>query len=158
MINEVDYDQVGADGAGFVEIANTGDSAASLDALALVLVNGGDGTEYARTALTGTLAPGAYLVARRRPAERRAGRSRARGHDRRNAPRRSLVRGRDPGGHDRRRDLRSRRGTALPAATADSNTQNGSLARLPDGQDTNDAAADWKFTATPTPGAANVPS
>ena len=47
-------------------------------------------------------------------------------------------------------------GTALAATVADSNTDNGSLARLPDGQDTNDAAADWRFTTTPTPGAANV--
>jgi hypothetical protein len=47
-------------------------------------------------------------------------------------------------------------GTALAAATADSNTENGALARLPDGQDTNDAAADWRFTTTATPGAANA--
>ena len=62
MINEVDYDQVGADTGGFVEIANTGTAAASLDGTALVLVNGGDGTEYARKTLTGTLAAGAKLV------------------------------------------------------------------------------------------------
>ena len=31
VINEVDYDQVGTDGGGFVEIANTGTSAATLD-------------------------------------------------------------------------------------------------------------------------------
>ena len=30
-------------------------------------------------------------------------------------------------------------------------------ARLPDGTDTDDAAADWAFTTMPTPGAANVP-
>ena len=59
MINEVDYDQVGADTGGFVEIANTGTAAATLDGIALVLVNGGDGTEYGRVALTGTLAAGA---------------------------------------------------------------------------------------------------
>ena len=34
----------------------------SLDGLAVVLVNGGDGAEYARKALTGTLAAGAKLV------------------------------------------------------------------------------------------------
>ena len=62
MINEVDYDQVGADTGGFVEIANTGTAAAALDGTALVLVNGGDGTEYGRKALTGTLAAGAKLV------------------------------------------------------------------------------------------------
>ena len=59
VINEVDYDQVGADTGGFVEIANTGTAAATLDGIALVLVNGGDGTEYDRKAITGTLAAGA---------------------------------------------------------------------------------------------------
>jgi len=43
-----------------------------------------------------------------------------------------------------------------PTAAQDSNTNQGSLARLPDGQDTGDAAADWFFTPTPTPGASNV--
>ncbi len=47
-------------------------------------------------------------------------------------------------------------GTMLPVDVADSNTDDGSLARIPDGNDTNDAAADWVFTTTPTPGAANV--
>ena len=47
-------------------------------------------------------------------------------------------------------------GTLLPATVADSNTVAGSLIRFPDGGDTNDAATDWRFTTTPTPGAANV--
>jgi hypothetical protein len=47
-------------------------------------------------------------------------------------------------------------GTALPTAVADSNTVEGSLIRNPDGRDTNDAASDWAFSTTPTPGAANV--
>ena len=58
VINEIDYDQVGADTAGFVEIANTGGSPAALDGIALVLVNGGDAAEYDRVDLTGTLAAG----------------------------------------------------------------------------------------------------
>jgi large repetitive protein len=48
-------------------------------------------------------------------------------------------------------------GTVLPTSVADSNTAQGSLCRIPNGIDTNDAATDWKFSATPTPGAANVP-
>ena len=48
-------------------------------------------------------------------------------------------------------------GTVLDPMVADSNLVPGSLARLPNGQDTNSANADWKFTGTPTPGAANVP-
>ena len=47
-------------------------------------------------------------------------------------------------------------GAALPVLTADSAAADGSLARLPDGSDTNDAATDWTFTSTPTPGAANA--
>lgn len=48
-------------------------------------------------------------------------------------------------------------GAALPANVADSDRVVGSLARLPDGHDANDAATDWAFTTTPTPGATNVP-
>ncbi len=32
-----------------------------------------------------------------------------------------------------------------------------SLVRLPNGTDDEDADSDWRFTSTPTPGAANVP-
>ncbi|MEO6776311.1 MAG: hypothetical protein ABI467_25420, partial [Kofleriaceae bacterium] len=46
-------------------------------------------------------------------------------------------------------------GTPLPATVADSNSVTGSLCRRPDGQDTNDAATDWAFCATPTPGLPN---
>ena len=42
------------------------------------------------------------------------------------------------------------------ATVADSNTAAGSLSRIPDGRDTNDAATDWVFTTTLTRGAANV--
>jgi large repetitive protein len=48
-------------------------------------------------------------------------------------------------------------GTVLPTSVADSNTVQGSLSRLPNGTDTNNAATDWAFSSTPTPGAANVP-
>jgi Lamin Tail Domain len=61
VLNEVDYDQVGTDGNGFVEIANTGGSAVDLAGVDLVAVNGGDSAEYARVHLTGTLAAGGHL-------------------------------------------------------------------------------------------------
>jgi len=32
----------------------------------------------------------------------------------------------------------------------------GSMVRMPDGNDTDDASADWFLSATPTPGAANI--
>ena len=43
-----------------------------------------------------------------------------------------------------------------PTAAVDGNAIKGSLARLPNGTDTNNAATDWSFTKTPTAGAANV--
>ena len=57
IINEVDYDQVGADTGDFVEIANIGTSPASLDGIVVVLVDGGDSTEYTRKTLTGSSPP-----------------------------------------------------------------------------------------------------
>jgi len=156
VINEVDYDQVGADTEGFVEIANTGTAAATLDGIALVLVNGGDGAEYARKTLTGSLAAGATFVI---DVELQNG-----------APDGVAL---FDAGKDVLLDALSYEGaitsatigtkvfdlvegTMLPADVADSNTVHGSLARLPNGSDTEDAATDWSFTTTPTPGAANV--
>ena len=48
-------------------------------------------------------------------------------------------------------------GVVFESATADSNTVPGALARIPNGRDTDDAAADWAFTSAITQGAANVP-
>ncbi len=156
VINEVDYDQVGADTGGFVEIANTGTTAAVLDGIALVLVNGGDSTEYARKALTGNLAAGAKLVVEVDPQN--------------GAPDGlALI---DTAG-DSLLDALSYEGaitaaaigtkvfdlvegTLLPVDVADSNTVDGAVARIPDGSDTGNAATDWSFTTTSTPGAANV--
>ena len=62
VLNEVDYDQVGTDGDGFVELNNAGTSAIDLTGIALVFVDGADSAEADREALTGTLDPGAHLV------------------------------------------------------------------------------------------------
>ena len=62
VINEIDYDQVGADSGGFIEIYNAGDAAADLTDVSLVLLDGGTGNEYLRRTLTGTLAAGGYLL------------------------------------------------------------------------------------------------
>jgi hypothetical protein len=155
VVNEIDYDQVGADTSGFVEIANAGSSAATLDGIALVLVNGGDGTEYARVALTGSLAAGGYLQL-----EIEAQNGASDGVALVDTTSQALL------------DALSYEG-AITAATidgqtydlvegaladtvADSNTVDGSLSRIPDTQDGNDAASDWAFTSTKTPAAANV--
>ncbi|HET7540741.1 MAG TPA: hypothetical protein VFK05_12740 [Polyangiaceae bacterium] len=43
-----------------------------------------------------------------------------------------------------------------PATVVDSHTAPGSLSRLPNAADSDDAALDWSFTPTPTPGAPNA--
>jgi hypothetical protein len=156
VINEVDYDQVGADSGGFVEIANTGTAAASLEGKALVLVNGGDGTEYGRKTLTGTLGAGAKLVVDVDP-QNGAPDGLAlvdTGSD-------TLIDAFSYEGAIQTATIDSKvydlvEGTLLPVDVTDSNTVDGTLARIPDGTDTDNAATDWSFTTTPTPGAANV--
>jgi Lamin Tail Domain len=156
VLNEVDYDQVGTDGDGFVEITNTGTSSVDLAGIALVLVDGTDSEEYGRELLTGTLDPGAYHVVAVDPQN--------------GAPDGlALVDTSDGALMDALSYEGSItaavisgttyslvEGTALPATVADSNSTAGSLSRIPDGADTNDAASDWVFTTTLTPGAANV--
>ncbi|MBA3936481.1 MAG: lamin tail domain-containing protein [Planctomycetes bacterium] len=48
-------------------------------------------------------------------------------------------------------------GHPLPSSVFDPTTTPGSLARSPNGADSNDTQNDWAFTATPTPGGANLP-
>lgn len=158
VINEIDYDQVGTDTGGFVEIANTGAEPASLDGIAIVLVNGGDGREYRRLALTGTLAAGGYLVW-----ETDAQNGAPDGVALIDTATGALVDALSYEGEIRTATIDGQtydlvEGNALPASVADSNTVDGSLARIPDGRDTNDAASDWAFTTVKTPGSANVAS
>jgi hypothetical protein len=156
VVNEVDYDQVGADSGGFVEIANIGTSAAALDGIALVLVNGGDGLEYARVALTGSLAAGGYLAI-----DVEAQNGAPDGIALIDTTSKVLLDALSYEGEITAATIDGQaydlvEGTALAATVADSNTVDGSLSRIPDKQDTNDAASDWAFTTTKTPGAANV--
>ncbi len=65
VINEIDYDQPGTDTGEFVEIFNASGDDVSLTNLQLVTVNGSTGTDYQRIDLSlaaTTLAPGEYLV------------------------------------------------------------------------------------------------
>jgi large repetitive protein len=155
VINEVDYDQVATDAGGFVELLNSGGSAVTLDGLALVLVNG-DGTEYGREPLSGSLAAGAYLAI---------------DVDLQNGAPDGValfdtVAGTPVDALSYEGEITNAsiggaifslvEGTSLPASVADSNTIDGSLIRTPDGKDTDDAAADWAFTTTVTKGSANV--
>ena len=63
VINEIDYDQPGADNAEFVEIHNTGAGDSSLAGFELLLVNGSGGTPYDTITLPATVVPaGGYFV------------------------------------------------------------------------------------------------
>jgi hypothetical protein len=157
VLNEIDYDQVGADGGGFVELYNAGLSPADLEGLALVFVDGANGTEYRRRPLSGALAAGAYRViavdAQNGSPDgvalydtRYEGVIDALSYE--GAIERAYI---GPFAHP------LVEGTALPADVADSNTVTGSLGRSPNGSDTDDSATDWAFSTTVTPGAANVP-
>lgn len=158
VINEIDYDQVGADTAGFVEIKNIGTEAASLDGIALVLVNGGDGTEYDREELTGSLAAGAYLQI-----DIEAQNGAPDGAALIDTATKALLDALSYEGAITAATIDGQsyslvEGTVLDASVVDSNTADGSLSRIPDGRDTDNAASDWQFTTTKTPGAANVAS
>jgi hypothetical protein len=154
VINEVDYDQVGTDADGFVEIHNTGDTAADLSNVDLVAVNGGDSSEYAREQLTGTLAAGGYVaVAIELQNGAPDGLALLDGATLIDAlSYEGAITAATIGGQT----YNLVEGTALPTTVEDSNAVAGSLIRNPNGKDTNDAAADWAFTTTLTKGAANV--
>lgn len=158
VINEIDYDQVGADSGGFVEIVNVGSAAASLDGIALVLVNGGDGAEYDRAALSGSLAAGASLTV-----DIEAQNGAPDGVALVDTATKALLDALSYEGAITAATIDGQsytlvEGTALDASIADSNTVDGSLSRIPDKADTDNAATDWLFTQTKTPGAANVAS
>ena len=154
VINEVDYDQLGTDANGFVEIHNAGSEAADLADVDLVAVNGGDSAEYDRVELTGSLAAGAYLpVSIELQNGAPDGLALLRGATLLDAlSYEGAITAATIGGQS----YNLVEGTVLPATVADSNTADGSLIRNPNGKDTNDAAADWAFTTTVTRGAANV--
>ena len=174
VINEVDYDNVGGDTAEFVEVRNTGSTAATLDGLAVVLVNGTSGDEYRRVALTGSLPANGYLVVADTAVTVSSGARVVRfsaTHDniQNGAPDGvALI---DTVGH-KVLDALSYEGSITqaritgfaspvtlvegsPTTLADTNTAQGDLARIPNGTDTNDAHHDWALVPAPTPGAAN---
>ena len=156
VINEVDYDQVGTDGDGFVEIANTGTARRRPEQRRARL---------RRRRRRARVPPrGAHRHARgrrvrrrrRRRAERRARGPRALEHLDEGGDRRLSYEGAISSATIDGVTVSLVEGTVLPSTVADSNTVAGSLIRNPDGKDTDDAAADWAFTTTLTRGAANV--
>src|SRR6266850_1674191 len=176
VINEVDYDTVGAaEDMEFIEIFNPSAAAVDLSTLALVLVNGQNSLEYRRANLSDAgpvLVPGAFLVigsagvlAALPPGTLAI-----------QIPNNTVQNGAPDG--IALFDIRTNtlidalsyegsimaatingapgtyslvEGTALSVTVADSNASAASLIRSPNGNDTNNASTDWSLTTTPTP-------
>lgn len=179
VINEIDYDQVGTDSAEYIEIFNPSTAAVSLIGLSVMLVNGATNTVYATVDLgvSGTLPAGGYLVL--------AGSGvtvPGTAIDVATGWTTDAIQNGSPDGvalvdsvaHalidalSYEGSITSAQltgfpapvslveGTALATSVADSNTVAGALCRLPNGQDTDNANADWQFCTTLTPGAPNM--
>jgi hypothetical protein len=176
VINEVDYDQPGADNAEFVEIYNGTGVTVSLASLTLVLVNGATNQEYMSIPLApaGDLPDGQYLVVCSRMVTVDVAALKLVGFGM------NAIQNGAPDGvalvdsvQHKVLDALSYAGSitaatltdvtgpvnlveGTPTPVLDSATANGSLVRKPNGHDSDNAAADWAFSPTPTPGAANV--
>jgi hypothetical protein len=156
IVNEIDYDQVGPDTGGFVELFNAGRGTADLGGLALVLVDGETAAEYDTIPLSGAVLAGAFRVV---PVD--ADNGSPDGVALFDTVDEVVLDALSYEGAIERALIGSSayslvEGAALPAAVADSDAVIGSLSRLPSGSDTDDAATDWAFTRRPTPGDMNL--
>ena len=170
VINEVDYDQVNTDAAEYIEIYNPSAGAVSLIGKSLVLINGSDNTAYATIDLgpATSLASHQYLVVAGAmvtvtlPAKKLDPGWTTNAIQ--NGPpdgialidtatttlidafsyEGPITMAALPGFAN---PVSLVEGTMLPVNVADSNTLDGSLCRSPNGQDTDNASADWKFCA-----------
>ena len=174
VINELDYDQAGTDTAEFIEVFNPTSSASSLADLALVFFNGASSpaAEYYRVALSeagASLPAGGYLVvhlAEVTPAPGALSILKTAMAIQNGPDAVALVNVRDNSvldalsyeGASTQGKLGN--GTVLDIAEGDAapaDPGDGSLCRIPNGQDTDDNSADFSLSSTPTPGAANTP-
>jgi hypothetical protein len=180
IINEVDYDNVGTDTAEYIEIYNPSGAAIPLANKTVYLVNGANSEVYGTIDLSpaGSLASHQYLVLANAnvtvpmTALKIDTGWHATGGDVQNgAPdgialvdtsNNTLIDALSYEGAITAAMLPGFatppslvEGTVLPSTVADSSTADGSLCRHPDGQDTDNAAADWAFCATLSPGTAN---
>ena len=177
VINEIDYDQPGPDMDEFIEIYNPGPAPQDLTDMVLVFVNGATNTPYLTIPLgpAGTLPAAGYMVVASATVTVAPGATVLRF-----ASAQDNIQNGSPDGValidtsmpalidalsyegsmtsvliPEVGQVSLVEGTALSPTVADQNSATGSLIRLPNGQDTDDASADWRFTGTPTPGAAN---
>ncbi|MGE4129529.1 MAG: lamin tail domain-containing protein, partial [Hyphomicrobiaceae bacterium] len=179
VINEVDYDQPGADGASFIEIYNSGTTAVSLAGIYVVLVNGSNNLPYLSIELSSggasVLGPGEYFVICNATVVVAAGAQAIIVAD-------DFIQNGAPDGialvdtntstlidslsyeGSIVADLTSLglgssvnlvNGTATTAA--DENANDVSLIRSPNGRDTNNDASDWSVSFSITPGSSNTP-
>jgi hypothetical protein len=176
VINEIDYDQIGADTREFVEIFNPTAAAIPLASLQLVFVNGSSDTDYRTIDLTaaGTeLAAGQYLVVAVDTVTVPSGAlvtrfSLAMDNIQNGAPDVVLLYNSatmtvvDFLAYEGANEMVTIGGTALTVTegatspgVADSNDDAGSLVRLPNGCDRDMPALDWGFVSMPSPGVAN---
>lgn len=178
VINEVDYDQtVNPDSMEFVEIYNPSSSAISLTGVQLVLVNGGvtpaapyrtvDLSSLVDVPAHGYLVVGSTALLGTITADREIAFTVATDAVQNGAPDgvaiydsvagtlhdalsyEGSITATMIGGHP----FSLVEGTALAASFADPGA--GSVARIPNGTDTDDAATDWMVASTSTPGATN---
>ena len=178
VINEVDYDQVGTDGAEYIEILNVGANPVSLAGIEVRLINGATSAEYDAYPLSlagPTLAPGQFLVIASPGVTVAPGALTIPTNFATN-----VVQNGAPDGialfdlnSNQMVDALSYEGainaavlTGVPGtwdlvegtafAGADSNAVDATLVRLPNGTDTNDASVDWAVSSVLTPGASNL--
>ena len=177
VINEVDYDQVDADTLEFVELYNNTATPIALTGIQLVLVNGANKAPYLTLDLgpAGVLGPDKYLVVRVpgvvvAPGALVLDFALPAGNIQNGSPDGVAV---VDTVHAVLGDALSYEGAitqatipplgvvslveGLATPLADNDDAPGSLVRLPNGVDTDDALTDWQFSLTPTPGAANLP-
>jgi hypothetical protein len=178
VINEIDYDNVGTDNAEYIEIFNPTTTDADLTNVVVMLVNGADGSVYTTIDLAsvGVLPAGGYLVITGPNVSVPSGALvltptgwKATDNIQNGAPDGlALV---DTSGPTVL-DALSYEGSITAAkltgfgapvslvegtatSAADTNTSVAALCRSPNGQDSDNASADWKVCTTLTPGAAN---
>ena len=180
VINEVDYDQIMTDTAEFIEIYNPSATTKSLATTVIMLVNGADSTVYATIDLSsvGSIPSQGYLVVAGSMVNVMAPAVKYdpgwTSNEIQNGPPDGIALVDTSGpmlidalsyeGSITMAQLTGFatppslvEGTALPTSVADSNTVTGSLCRQPNGQDTDNAMADWIFCTAPSPGTANTP-
>lgn len=174
VINELDYDQPGTDTAEFIEIFNGTAATVDLTNLAVVFVNGSNGTEYRRVdlAAAGQLLPGQFLVIAPAglvvmPPALKINFAGAQDQIQNGAPDGvALIDKALSTVIDKLAYEGSMSGDIVGIGVIDfveknaaamSDSGAGAMCRLPDGNDTDDASLDWSVCALGTPGLPNAP-